>query len=86
MKGHLFYDAGAGWHTPKNGIPSPAIVNGKEVSYVVRDNFHLRHSVGFGLNLLKPFPAKIDWGYKLDRKKKTGESASEFHIAMNAAW
>ena len=78
MKGHLFYDAGAGWDTPKRGL--------SDSSYIKRDKFNLRHSVGFGLNLTQPFPAKIDWGYKLDRDKRAGESPHEFHISMNTAW
>jgi len=78
MKGHFFYDAGAGWDTPKRGL--------NESSYIKRDKFNLRHAVGFGLNLTQPFPAKIDWGYKLDRDKKAGEAPHEFHISMNTAW
>lgn len=78
MKAHVFYDAGAGWDTPKQCIPNR--------SFVKRDKFNLRHSVGFGLNLSNPFPAKIDWGYKLDRDKAAGESPHEFHISMNSAW
>ncbi|MBU1007806.1 outer membrane protein assembly factor BamA [Candidatus Dependentiae bacterium] len=78
MKGHVFYDAGAGWDTPKGcGVSS---------NMIKRDKFNLRHSVGFGINLSSPFPAKIDWGYKLDRDKAAGESPHEFHIAMNTAW
>lgn len=78
MKAHVFYDAGAGWNTPKDDI--------NDVRKIRRDKLDLRHSVGFGLNLLKPMPAKIDWGFKLDRKKHLGESASEFHLSMNYAW
>lgn len=78
MKGHFFYDAGAGWNTPKN---TP-----EEAAYVRRDSFDLRHSIGFGLNLMRPMPAKIDWGFKLDRRKDRGESAQEFHLSMNYAW
>lgn len=78
MKAHVFYDSGAGWNTPKSDIP--------DRSFIKRDKFDLRHSVGFGLNLLKPMPAKIDWGFKLDRKKKDGESPHEFHLSMNYAW
>jgi outer membrane protein insertion porin family len=78
MKGHVFYDAGAGWDTPKEGISNK--------NFVKRDHFNLRHSVGFGINLTSPFPAKIDWGYKLDRDKASGESPHEFHISMNTAW
>lgn len=76
MKGHFFYDTGAGWNTPTNGI--------KDIAKVQRNGFDLRHSVGFGINLVRPFPAKIDWGFKLDRK--SGESSQEFHITMNYAW
>lgn len=78
MKGHFFYDSGAGWNTPKTDIP--------DRSAIKRDKFDLRHAVGFGLNLMKPMPAKIDWGFKLDRKKKDGESPHEFHLSMNYAW
>ena len=78
MKAHLFYDAGAGWNTPKT--PD---MNRK---YIIRDQFKLRHSVGFGFNLTQPMPIKIDWGYKLDRDKNAGESAHEFHLSMNYAW
>lgn len=80
MKGHLFYDAGSGWNTPKNDIPADQLCN------IRRDNFDVRHTVGFGLNLLKPMPAKVDWGFKLDRRKDQGESAHEFHLHMNYAW
>lgn len=78
MKGHFFYDAGSGWDTPKNDIADP--------SSIKRDKFDLRHSVGFGINLEKPMPAKIDWGFKLDRRRKDGESPHEFHLSMNYAW
>jgi outer membrane protein insertion porin family len=78
MKAHFFYDAGAGWDTPKERI--------SDRNKIMRDKFNMRHTVGFGLNLMKPVPAKIDWGFKLDRKKNLGESASEFHLSMNYAW
>ncbi len=78
MKGHFFYDAGAGWNTPKQEISN--------TEFIKRDKFNLRHSVGFGLNLTQPVPAKIDWGYKLDRDKAAGESPHEFHLSMNYAW
>ncbi|KKQ33355.1 MAG: Outer membrane protein assembly factor BamA [candidate division TM6 bacterium GW2011_GWF2_37_49] len=76
MKGHVFYDTGAGWSTPKNDVEDPKMIK--------RDKFNLRHAVGFGFNLTNPVPAKIDWGYKLDRKP--GEPASEFHLSMNYAF
>lgn len=78
MKGHFFYDAGAGWDTPEDGIAQPKLIK--------RNDFTIRHAVGFGLNLVQPVPAKIDWGYKLDRNRKDGETASEFHLSMNYAW
>ncbi len=77
MHAHVFYDAGAGWDTPKKGLDPKCIR---------RDKFDLRHSIGFGFNLVKPVPAKIDWGFKLDRKKWDHESPSEFHLSMNYAW
>ncbi|KKQ48787.1 MAG: Outer membrane protein assembly factor BamA [candidate division TM6 bacterium GW2011_GWF2_38_10] len=80
MKAHCFYDAGAGWDTPK------ADLTAQQKSLLMRDKFNLRHSVGFGLNILKPMPAKIDWGFKLDRNRKAGETAHEFHLNMNYAF
>lgn len=80
MKGHVFYDAGAGWDTPK------ADLSAEQKSFIVRDKFNLRHSIGIGLNLLKPMPAKIDWGFKLDRKRKEHETPQEFHLSMNYAF
>jgi outer membrane protein insertion porin family len=77
MKGHVFYDAGAGWDTPKTGL---------DMNLVKRNRCNIRHSVGFGFNLLKPTAVKVDWGYKLDRNKKEGESPHEFHLSMNTAW
>lgn len=78
MKAHLFYDAGSGWNTPKDGIADKTLIR--------HDKFDLRHAVGFGLNLTKPIPAKIDWGFKLDRKRKENESPYEFNLSMNYAW
>jgi outer membrane protein insertion porin family len=78
MKGHVFYDAGAGWDTPKSDLSDA------QKALIMRDKFTLRHSVGLGLNLVKPMPAKIDWGFKLDRKP--GETGQEFHLSMNYAF
>ncbi len=83
MKGHVFYDAGCGWSTPPITLKDDVYnIN----DYIVRNKFDLRHSIGFGVNLVNPFPAKIDWGFKLDRKKNMGESPYEFHLSMNYAW
>jgi outer membrane protein insertion porin family len=76
MKAHFFYDAGAGWDTPRQDIA--------DTRKIRRNHFDLRNSVGFGLNMVKPTPVKIDWGFKLDRKKD--ESPHEFHLSMNYAW
>ncbi|MFH1644378.1 MAG: outer membrane protein assembly factor BamA [bacterium] len=76
MRGHVFYDAGAGWDTPTYGISDTTLIQ--------RNKFDMRQSIGFGLNLMQPMPAKIDWGYKLDKRK--GESSSELHLSMNYAW
>ncbi len=73
IKGVLFYDGGAGWDTPN------ANLIGKKR---LRNNgFNYRQSVGFGVRLLRPTPVKIDWGFKLDRRKN--ESASQVHLSMS---
>lgn len=72
MKGAVFYDGGAGWDTPFSYDISPRNLQ--------QNNFSYRHAVGFGVRLLHPTPVKLDWGFKLDRKK--GESATEAHLTM----
>ena len=67
MKGAFFYDGGAGWDTPDARFISRENLR--------NNNFGYRHAIGFGLRLLRPTPVKLDWGFKLDRKKR--ESASE---------
>lgn len=78
MKGHLFYDAGAGWSSP--------LWNKTQPNLITRNSFNIRHAVGFGINLVHPQPIKIDWGFKLDRDKRTGESSNEMHISANIAF
>jgi outer membrane protein insertion porin family len=70
LKGAVFYDGGAGWDTPDAGKINPARLR--------NNSFNYRHSVGFGVRLLRPTPLKIDWGFKLDPRK--GEAASEVHF------
>ena len=54
---------------------------------LIRNNsFQYRHAVGIGIRLTQPMPIKIDWGFKLDRNKKLGESLSEVHIAMEGEY
>ncbi len=78
MKAAAFYDGGAGWHTP---VPIP------ENSRNLRNNhFNYRHAVGVGIRILSPIPIQVDWGFKLDRNKKIGETASEVHLTMNQAF
>lgn len=70
FKGAFFYDGGAGWDTPDADEINPARLKNNDFSY--------RHAVGFGIRVLKPTPMKIDWGFKLNRKK--GEHESEVHF------
>ncbi len=80
MKVHLFYDAGCAWDTPKT-----AVIH-ENATHIKNDSFHMRHTIGIGLNIVNPQPMKISFGYKLDRNKKIGETPSEFHIGMNTAF
>jgi outer membrane protein insertion porin family len=80
MKIHLFYDAGCAWDTPKTAVIQD------NASHIKSDSFHMRHTIGIGLNIVSPQPMKISFGYKLDRNKRIGESPSEFHIGMNTAF
>lgn len=89
MRAHFFYDLGGAWDTPdklikefNNKLPEDQRVKFDDV--IMRNKFDIRHTVGLGLNLTSPIPAKIDWGFKLDKQK--GESAQEFHLTMNYAW
>ncbi|HXW86582.1 MAG TPA: BamA/TamA family outer membrane protein, partial [Candidatus Bathyarchaeia archaeon] len=83
VKALVFYDGGAGWDNPYTQGVSGAFLEGNRFDY--------RHSVGFGLRLLKPMPIRVDWGFKIDpRKDRTdpalGESASEVHFGMSYAF
>lgn len=80
MKMHLFYDTGCSWDTPEDQL-----IN-KYPKLLKKNKFHLRHTVGIGLNIMQPQPMKLSFGYKLDRDKKAGETPHEFHIGMNAAF
>ena len=72
LRGVIFYDGGAGWDTPKADCIDRILLRNNQFSY--------RHSIGLGVRLLYPTPVRIDWGFKLDRKRKRGESASEIHF------
>ena len=71
MKGCLFYDGGAGWHTIDAAQISPVNLRNNHFSY--------RHAVGVGLRVLRPTPIKVDWGFKLDRRK--GEETTVVHFS-----
>lgn len=74
IRGVLFYDGGAGWDTPDACCINPLILR--------NNNFNYRHSIGFGVRLTYPTPVRIDWGFKLDRNKRRGETASEMHFTV----
>jgi len=80
MRVHLFYDTGCAWNTPKTDIIE------QNMSQIRNDNFHMRHTIGVGLNILSPQPMKISFGYKLDRNTKINEAPSRFHIGVNSAF
>ncbi len=74
--GFLFYDIGAGWNAQRINLTSNEVD-----TYVVNDKFSLRHAVGLGIKFSVPYPIRIDYGYKLNRRG--GESSSELNISMN---
>ncbi len=74
IKGVLFYDGGAGWDTPNPLIAEP---------YLINNNFDFRHAIGFGIRVTQPTPVRVDVGFKLDRRKRSGEPASRIHFGMN---
>lgn len=75
IRGLVFYDGGASWNTPD----AASIPNG-----LLRNNtFEYRHAVGIGVSIERPTPIKLEWGFKLDRKKRRGERLDEVHIGMS---
>jgi outer membrane protein insertion porin family len=78
MRGVIFYDGGAGWDTPnRNEIPVGALRN---------EHFDFRHAIGFGIRLTSPTPICLDWGFKLDPRKRRGESLSEVHMSASQSF
>lgn len=78
MRGYLFYDGGAGWDTPcGNALPREFLAN---------NSFEYRHAVGFSLSLDHPTSVRVDWGFKLDRKRRRGEEVAEINISANRAF
>jgi len=78
IKGVLFYDGGSGWDNPFAGC-SPRVC-------IENNSFNFRHAVGVGFRMLSPAPIRVDWGFKLDRRKKLGETPYEVHFGMTYDW
>lgn len=74
IKGAVFYDGGAGWDTPDSDQINQ--------SRLRNNSFNYRHAVGVGIRMMQPMPVQIDWGFKLDRNKRLGETESEMHLTM----
>ena len=81
VKGCVFYDGGAGWHTPYSAIVNCFDeANGTNTARFLDNNkFDYRQSIGIGIRMLRPQPIRIDYGFKLDRRK--GEPISELHFS-----
>ncbi len=88
ITGVLFYDGGSAWDTiftssyvipGTNAIISPSVL-------IKNNAINYRHSIGLGIRLVSPAPLKIDWGFKLDRNRKIGESLYEVHITMEQTY
>jgi len=76
MRGVVFYDGGASWDTPQ--IDSDILQRN-----IKNDAFEYRHSIGLGFRATSPVPIRVDWGFKLDRKKARDEDISKVHITMS---
>ncbi len=77
-KALVFYDGGCGWDNPYTQFITPVLLS--------NNCFNYRHSVGVGLRMLSPAPVRIDWGFKLDRRKRLGEPPYEVHFGMTYDW
>jgi outer membrane protein assembly factor BamA len=81
VRGLLFYDGGAGWHTPLNARQLELLRDPLNANALINNQFKYRHAIGFGLRLLNPLPIRVDVGFKLDRNKRLGEKFYEVHLA-----
>jgi len=81
VKGCIFYDGGSGWHAPYvNIINCYDKINDTNTYRFLENNcFDFRQSIGIGVRMLRPQPIRIDYGFKLDRRK--GEPISELHFS-----
>lgn len=83
-RAYMFYDVGAAWDTPiaydvENGVKKRLIPERD----ILKNDLNLRHTVGFGLKMTTPQPIRVEWGYKLDRHRRSKERPSEWHLSMN---
>lgn len=72
VKAALFYDGGAGWDT----LDARSITRG----LLKNNRFHYRHAIGLSVRMTRPTPVRIDWGFKLDRRR----DEKEFEVSMTA--
>jgi outer membrane protein insertion porin family len=88
IAGVLFYDGGAAWDTIfKDSFYVPSTNQTvSALNLIKNNNFKYRHSVGVGVRMTVPAPIKVDWGFKLDRNRKIGESLYEVHISMEGSY
>jgi outer membrane protein insertion porin family len=70
MKGCVFYDGGSGWDTPDSRTIRP--------DHLKNNSFDYRHCIGLGIRLIEPQPIRVDWGFKLDRRKNESLSEVQF--------
>ena len=83
IRGLVFYDGGAGWDTPLTCTQQERLLQENNRGALRNNSFRYRHAIGFGIRLLNPAPVRIDWGFKLDRDKRKGETPYEVHFAMD---
>ena len=102
MKGVVFYDGGAGWDNPyaidlqqrpitANSIDESCTLQINDKPVLQNNGFSYRHAIGIGIRMLQPMPVRIDWGFKLDRRKnrknpEQSESSHEVHFSMTYDW
>jgi len=102
MKGVIFYDGGAGWDNPyatdlrqrpiaTDSIDENCILQINDTPVLQNNGFSYRHAIGIGIRMLQPMPVRIDWGFKLDRRKnrknpELGESSREVHFSITYDW
>jgi len=73
LRGVVFYDGGASWDTPQ-------LTSNILQSRIENQSFEYRHSIGVGFRASSPVPVRVDWAFKLDRKKGREENISKVHI------